>query len=77
MSPSAFTKVVSNLLYSKRFGPYFVEPVIVGIDEEGKPFISSMDLIGATEVSDNFAAVGTTENELFGICENLYNENMV
>jgi len=76
MSPAAFTKVVSNLLYSKRFGPYFVEPVIVGIEEDGKPFVSSMDLIGATEVSDNFAAVGTTENELFGICENLYNEEM-
>merc|ERR1712039_782028 len=47
-----------------------------GLDEEGKPFISSMDLIGATEISENFACVGTTEDELYGICENLYNENM-
>mmetsp|Transcript_59194 Transcript_59194/g.53328 ORF Transcript_59194/g.53328 Transcript_59194/m.53328 type:complete len:205 (+) Transcript_59194:71-685(+) len=76
MSPAAFTKVVSNLLYSKRFGPYFVDPIIVGIDEDNKPFVSSMDLIGATEISDNFACVGTTEDELYGICENLWNENM-
>eukprot|EP01083_Nonionella_stella_P068701 182608_1 len=76
MSPAAFTKVVSNLLYSKRFGPYFVDPIIVGIDEENKPFVSSMDLIGATEIADNFACVGTTEDELYGICENLWNEDM-
>eukprot|EP00484_Ammonia_sp_Unknown_P006608 CAMPEP_0197066196 /NCGR_PEP_ID=MMETSP1384-20130603/172080_1 /TAXON_ID=29189 /ORGANISM="Ammonia sp." /LENGTH=123 /DNA_ID=CAMNT_0042503277 /DNA_START=8 /DNA_END=379 /DNA_ORIENTATION=+ len=76
MSPSAFTKVVSNLLYSKRFGPYFVDPIIVGIEENGKPFVSSMDLIGATEIADNFACVGTTEDELYGICENLWNEDM-
>eukprot|EP00486_Rosalina_sp_Unknown_P004905 CAMPEP_0201564480 /NCGR_PEP_ID=MMETSP0190_2-20130828/2798_1 /ASSEMBLY_ACC=CAM_ASM_000263 /TAXON_ID=37353 /ORGANISM="Rosalina sp." /LENGTH=123 /DNA_ID=CAMNT_0047980709 /DNA_START=298 /DNA_END=669 /DNA_ORIENTATION=+ len=76
MSPAAFTKVVSNLLYSKRFGPYFVDPIIVGIDEDNKPFVSSMDLIGATEISDNFACVGTTEDELYGICENLWNKDM-
>mmetsp|Transcript_19248 Transcript_19248/g.30507 ORF Transcript_19248/g.30507 Transcript_19248/m.30507 type:complete len:205 (-) Transcript_19248:677-1291(-) len=76
MSPAAFTKVVSNLLYSKRFGPYFVDPIIVGIDEDDKPFVSSMDLIGATEISDEFACVGTTEDELYGICENLWNEDM-
>jgi len=76
MSPIAFTKMVSNLLYEKRFGPYFIDPLIAGIDENDKPFISSMDLIGATEISDNFGCVGTTENELYGICENLWSENM-
>ena len=77
MSPEAFTKVVSNLLYSKRFGPYFVDPIIIGICDDGEPFVSSMDLIGATEISDNFACVGTTDDELYGICENLWNKNMV
>mmetsp|Transcript_47752 Transcript_47752/g.79220 ORF Transcript_47752/g.79220 Transcript_47752/m.79220 type:complete len:205 (-) Transcript_47752:260-874(-) len=76
MSPAAFTKVVSNLLYSKRFGPYFVDPIIVGLDKNDEPFVSSMDLIGATEISDNFACVGTTEDELYGICENLWNDKM-
>lgn len=30
-----------------RFGPYFCEPVIAGLTDEGKPFITGMDLIGA------------------------------
>ena len=29
-----------------RFGPYFVEPVIAGLEEDGSPFIASTDLIG-------------------------------
>ncbi len=28
--PQTFSAMVSNLLYEKRFGPYFVEPVIAG-----------------------------------------------
>ena len=32
MKPASFGKLVSSLLYEKRFGPYFVEPVIAGLD---------------------------------------------
>jgi len=76
MSPRAFTKVVSSMLYSRRFGPYFVEPIIVGMEDDGSPFIAAMDLIGATEICENFACVGTTENELYGCAENLWNKDM-
>jgi len=76
MTPQAFTKVVAKFLYSKRFGPYFIEPIIAGLDDEDKPFISSMDLIGATEISDSFACMGTTTDELYGMAECLWNENM-
>lgn len=31
----------------RRFGPYYCEPVIAGLKEDGKPFITGMDLIGA------------------------------
>ena len=31
VSPNTFASVVSNVLYEKRFGPYFVEPVIAGL----------------------------------------------
>ena len=79
MSCQTFTKVVSNLLYSKRFSPYFVEPIIVGLDSDNNnaPYIASMDSIGATEVCDGFACVGTTEDELYGMCEALWSEKMV
>jgi hypothetical protein len=30
-----------------RFGPYFCEPIIAGLNEDGTPFICTTDLIGA------------------------------
>lgn len=30
-----------------RFGPYFCQPVIAGLGDEDKPFICTMDSIGA------------------------------
>lgn len=33
VSPKTFASIVSNILYEKRFGPYFVEPVIAGLGE--------------------------------------------
>merc|ERR1712164_110341 len=44
MKPSTFSNVVSSVLYERRFGPYFVEPVVAGL-EDGKPFLCAMDLI--------------------------------
>jgi len=46
IKPTSFAKLVSATLYEKRFGPYFIEPVIAGL-EDGKPFICAMDLLGA------------------------------
>lgn len=31
VKPETFASMVSNLLYEKRFGPYFTEPVIAGL----------------------------------------------
>jgi hypothetical protein len=36
--------------YSLRFGPYFCQPVIAGLDDDDKPFICTMDFIGAKYV---------------------------
>ena len=33
IKPAAFGKLVSTLLYEKRFGPYFIEPVNAGLGE--------------------------------------------
>merc|ERR1711862_603735 len=46
MGPSVLGNLISTLLYEKRFGPYFTEPVVAGIDK-GEPYICAMDLIGA------------------------------
>ena len=42
-----FSSMVSQMLYERRFGPYYCEPVIAGLDENNKPFLSGMDLLGA------------------------------
>jgi 20S proteasome subunit beta 3 len=46
MKVQTFTHLLSSTLYEKRFGPWFTEPVIAGLTEDNKPFISGMDLIG-------------------------------
>ena len=47
MKPSTFANLVSSMLYEKRFGPFFCEPVIAGLEPDGTPFITGMDLLGA------------------------------
>ena len=33
MKPTTFANLVSHMLYERRFGPYYAEPVIAGLDE--------------------------------------------
>ena len=44
---SIFPALLSTILYEKRFGPYFCEPVVAGLLDDNTPFLSGMDLIGA------------------------------
>ena len=53
ISPTTFTHLVSSTLYEKRFGNYFIEPVIAGLEDDGTPWIASTDVIGCI----NFAKV--------------------
>mmetsp|Transcript_32350 Transcript_32350/g.36885 ORF Transcript_32350/g.36885 Transcript_32350/m.36885 type:complete len:94 (-) Transcript_32350:266-547(-) len=47
---SVYTDLVATSLYEKRFGPYFVVPVVAGLDDKGngeyEPVIASYDYIG-------------------------------
>merc|ERR1712196_30305 len=65
MKPSTFSNVVSSVLYERRFGPYFVEPVVAGL-EDGKPFLCAMDLIGAPVYTDNFVLSGPVTSTCMG-----------
>eukprot|EP00300_Choanocystis_sp_HF-7_P030596 c39464_g1_i1.p1 GENE.c39464_g1_i1~~c39464_g1_i1.p1 ORF type:complete len:209 (+),score=44.14 c39464_g1_i1:45-671(+) len=80
MKPKAFTAMVCHTLYSKRFGPYFVEPVIAGLEPKPdgtfEPFISSADLIGCPMYPDDFVVAGTMADALLGPCESLWRPNM-
>lgn len=79
ISPRAFAHLVSSTLYSKRWGPYFTEPIIAGLDSANgnSPFICSMDLIGCINFAKDFVVSGTASSNLYGICEALYEPDLV
>eukprot|EP00918_Siedleckia_nematoides_P035008 GHVU01076092.1.p1 GENE.GHVU01076092.1~~GHVU01076092.1.p1 ORF type:complete len:194 (-),score=37.64 GHVU01076092.1:62-586(-) len=76
IKPASFGKLVSSLLYEKRFGPYFIEPVIAGLDSENNPYLFSSDFIGAPLLPDmesnGFVAAGTCTEQLMGMCESMW-----
>lgn len=63
---------------SHRFGPYYTEPVIAGLDPKTfEPFICSLDLIGCPMVTDDFVVSGTCAEQMYGMCESLWEPDMV
>lgn len=77
IEPDTFANLVSTSLYEKRFGPYFVGPIVAGLNSKtSKPFICSFDLIGAIEYAHDFVVSGTASEQLFGMCEALWEENL-
>lgn len=76
MEPKVFGNLLSNMLYEKRFGPYFVEPIVAGLDKTGVPYICAMDLIGAPVFAKDFVVAGTSTDELYGTCESLYRPDL-
>mmetsp|Transcript_42162 Transcript_42162/g.83828 ORF Transcript_42162/g.83828 Transcript_42162/m.83828 type:complete len:205 (-) Transcript_42162:179-793(-) len=76
IKPEAFSAMLSSLLYEKRFGPWFTEPVVAGLKDDGTPFLSGMDLIGAPVFTNDFVVSGTCTSNLHGMCESLYRPDM-
>ncbi|CAN7123472.1 unnamed protein product [Brassica rapa subsp. narinosa] len=67
MKPETFASLVSAILYEKRFGPYLCQPVIAGFGEDDKPFICTMDSIGAKELAKDFVVSGTASESLYPV----------
>ncbi|KAI9206864.1 nucleophile aminohydrolase [Polychytrium aggregatum] len=76
ISPKTFAHLVSSTLYERRFGPYFVEPVIAGLESDGTPFIASTDLIGCINFAKDFVVIGTAGPQLYGVCESFWEPNL-
>jgi 20S proteasome subunit beta 3 len=77
IEPAKFTALVRSLLYKHRFGEYYVEPVIAGLDPVGNvPFIAASDSIGAFSEAENYAIAGTSSDLLYGICESTWRPQM-
>nr|WCZ58660.1 proteasome subunit beta type-3 [Seculamonas ecuadoriensis] len=76
ITPRVLASLVSNMLYERRFGPYFVEPVIIGLEADDQPFVAATDLIGAACFPGNFSVGGTCSESLYGMCESLWQPDM-
>jgi 20S proteasome subunit beta 3 len=76
IQPEPFTALLTQMLYEKRFGPYFVEPVVVGLKDDGSPFLSAMDLIGAPVFTQDYVVAGTCTENLNGMCESMWRPDM-
>eukprot|EP00919_Chromeraceae_sp_WS-2016_P074018 GHVR01175085.1.p1 GENE.GHVR01175085.1~~GHVR01175085.1.p1 ORF type:complete len:193 (+),score=38.06 GHVR01175085.1:172-750(+) len=76
MLPKVMSSLVASMLYERRFGPYFVSPVVAGLDNNNIPFLSTFDCIGAQSFSKEFVVNGTCEEQLFGVCETFWKPDM-
>lgn len=77
ISPSTMANLVSSSLYEKRFGPWFVSPVVAGLDPKtGKPLLCGFDSIGCPDFAKDFIVSGTASDQLFGTCEGLWEPDL-
>jgi len=77
MKPKTFANMISNMMYERRFGPFFVEPMVAGLDPVTfEPYICNMDLIGQITENEDFCAGGTPEEQLMGMAETLWEPDM-
>ncbi|GAA5935522.1 proteasome core particle subunit beta 3 [Sporobolomyces koalae] len=76
IEPETFCHLVSSTLYERRFGPYFVEPVVAGLNSKGDPFIAATDLIGCINFAKDFVVSGTASEKLFGMAESLWEPDL-
>ncbi|TKY90737.1 hypothetical protein EX895_000735 [Sporisorium graminicola] len=76
IEPEIFAHLVSSTLYERRFGPYFIEPVIAGINSKDEPFIAASDVVGCLNFAKDFVVSGTAADKLFGMAEGLWEPDL-
>lgn len=68
LKPTVLYNMLTNLLYERRFGPYFIFALVIGLDPKtGETFVYDSDNIGAISDNVNLATVGTASEYIFGL----------
>jgi proteasome beta subunit len=73
MPPNSIAKLVSVMLFERRYFPLLTQVIIGGVD--GKPVIYTLDPLGSL-LADVFAAAGTGAEMAVGVIETLYKPEM-
>lgn len=78
LTPQLFINLVSSSLYEHRWAPFYVNPVVVGLDvkDNYKPYVATYDSIGCITQNGEFHVAGTSVEMLYGVCEAFYKPNM-
>ncbi|KAI0977752.1 hypothetical protein GJ496_008611 [Pomphorhynchus laevis] len=76
LKPAVLANMLSNFLYQHRFGPYFICPIVVGLDQNAEPFIYEFDMIGCLDRKPDFATGGTAQEQCFGLAEQYWKKDM-
>ena len=67
--------LLSNILQSSKYFPYYVQLIIGGVDDYG-PQIFDLDAIGGIEEAKKFTSTGSGSPIALGVLEDQYKENM-
>lgn len=76
IEPEEVCSLLSYILYSKRFSPYYISPIVIGFNRKGEPKMFTMDLIGCVDSPESYTSAGTASINLTGVSEVLFEENM-
>jgi 20S proteasome subunit beta 3 len=72
ITPASLASLLSHVLYGRRRAPYYVEPIVAGLDDQDQPFLCSFDTIGAASASPTFCCAGAAATSLYGTAESLW-----
>jgi len=71
--PNSIAKMISNMMYERRFFPFLTQIIIGGIID--KPSIYTLDPLGSV-LPDEYAAVGTGAEMALGVLDPQFKEKM-
>ncbi|XP_076038537.1 proteasome beta6 subunit [Oratosquilla oratoria] len=69
MSTTAIAQLLSTLLYSRRFFPYYVDNILAGLDENGAGVVYHYDPVGHMEKL-KFSAAGASVSQIQPLLDN-------
>jgi proteasome beta subunit len=74
ISVRAAAKLMSNILFNRRYAPLITQTIVGGLDDEG-PSLYVLDVLGSL-IPDKYAAVGSGTEIAMGVLEEGYKEDL-